>query len=377
MLWIQICSAIVAAAAALFGIWSASDVNKPIATVSSIIVVIGLVLGIILVVVQTRDSEVQLKEELTRHESLVVSNNFLREQLNSITTTTPLTSIKIKWEIPVAGVQEKLQKIDNLSNSISHSIRVSDDEIDRLGNELHSKMLLSWDIDFGYAARLLAIADPKLDLSVLYSEETFAEADKLERGDYEDPLDVGGGKYIGPNIRLWFPLNLTHNSAISLGNKVDDMAGRASDPEFYPAEKFYASVTDFDFDLSQHLSDEMLTLIWEYKQISLERAVFGQKATLAFPNSFKMLLVDDDSAASMNSVQPLFTGDCEGLVGPHSRLTIVYNGLENYPITYLVYKGERSELREHLSAYDPDELMFEYFPFVLCRESGRSGNSKA
>lgn len=212
MLWIQIFSSIIAAIAALLGIWSASDINRNIAVISSIIVIVGLVLGVVLMLLQDKEAEVKIKEEVARHENLILSNNFLREQIDAIKTTTPLTSLKVTWEIPTKTIENKLLQINGLSNSISHAIRASDDEIDRLGGELHRKMLSSWDINFGYSARLLTIADPTLDLSTLYSEETFSEADKIERGDYEDPLDVGGGEYTGPQIRLWFPLNLTHNS---------------------------------------------------------------------------------------------------------------------------------------------------------------------
>ncbi len=374
MLWIQIFSSIIAAIAALLGIWSASNINRNIAVISSIIVIVGLVLGVVLMLLQDKDAEVKIKEEVARHENLILSNNFLREQIDAIKTTTPLTSLKITWEIPTKTIGNKLRQINGLSNSISHKIRVSDDEIDRLGGELHRKMLSSWDINFGYSARLLTIADPTLDLSTLYSKETFSEADKIERGDYEDSLEVGGGEYTGPRVRLWFPLNLTRNSAISLGNKEDDSSGITSDIDRYPAEEFYSSVADFGFDLNQNLFDEKLTFVWEYKEASLEKAVFGQKPTLAFPSSFNMLLVINDSATYFNSVKNLFSGNCAGLTEPHSRLVIVYNGLESHSITYQVYKGERTELREHLSAYDPDELAFEYFPFTLCRES--NGNNK-
>lgn len=385
MTWLQLIALLVAAIAALIGIWTAEKLNKNVAVVTTVVTVIGVVIGGVLIVLQERDTDTKLEEELARHADLQTANkelqaqvstiesdnHFLKRQVRSIQTTTPLTSLDLVWRIPANDIAGTLAQIDSLSNSISHEIRVSDDEIDRLGDSLHSKMLTSWDIDFGYSPRLLTVANPKLELRSFYTERTFVEAQKIDEGEFEDPLDVGGGDYTGPTVRLWFPFNTLHDAAVSLGSKADDRVYDLDPEESRTADGFYAAASNFGFNLSQGRDGDSFIFHWTYTNDSLKRAVIGELPTLAFPDAFQMILViDDDSKSSLSSAKSLFDHTCPSDLAEYdSRLSIVYNGLAEYPIVYGVKVGPIEEKRERLSAYDPDWLMFNYYALSLCRKN--------
>src|SRR5262245_21857723 len=119
-MWLTVISLVIAGASALFGIWSAKDIETSKAAIASIVTILGIVIGIVVAWNERRSSAESARLEETRHAQVDADLERQREdlegqrqeaiareratlaQFRALQTSLQLNSLEIVWRIPDA-----------------------------------------------------------------------------------------------------------------------------------------------------------------------------------------------------------------------------------------------------------------------------------
>jgi hypothetical protein len=384
-MWLSIIGLIVAGASALFGIWSAKDVEYTKAWIASGLTAAGIAVSLFAAWHERSSSQSKARLEEQRHEQLVADLKQQRQdainrerttfaQFRALQTSMALNNLEIIWEIPKAP--DSLKDAIYLAKSMFDSHVTRDDEYTRMLSQSDlSDVAASLAIDNAISPILAALAEGSTDVRKFYSGD-IEDAVELYR-DLPERYDPLGGPYVDRSEDidpvLLLPLNVAMSGILAVGRKADDPRQQqyVEDPDSYEAiSNDLLKARSFGFSATVTDRDDALELRFSYDRKSLEQAARlapGQMMTIAWPDAFNFIIVakglapgDDYLSLLKDKIKP-----DDNFGNPSSTLTLIPNGLMEAAIQFDVAAGATEMLRTDLSTYydDYNTDLFQYTAF--------------
>jgi hypothetical protein len=386
MLILEIVVLVLACAGALYGIWSKTDLNKKIATLSTVITLAGVLAGIGLTVWKSIDAKerADLAEQRRQKESAEAEARRQREALiaeqkhqNDIRTllaATDLTDIEVIWSF--ARVPADVLSVLKAGELIDDTHLLSNEDIDRLPQQVRSLAINAWHLDSTVIPLIAVIQNGKFDFKVLYNGEEIQSASNRFENDHGAWVDGVGTDlgYIGPTNEIIFPLNSQMNAALSLGKKTDDPIQNEPTFGWQQDIPYLFNLTNYGFHAHAERVDAGFQISWTYHSASLARAVERRenaKLTAGFASEFSFLIVRQPiprvdyltKAAQKFRAQPAATGDVHAGWDRTSTLEIYINGLKTPHYTFDVTRAETDSHTTDLGTESDPQHDFEYTRF--------------
>jgi hypothetical protein len=283
-----------------------------------------------------------------------------------------LLQLRVVWTFQ--NVPQPVRNVVTLGELMSDSRLYTDDDIIRSPRSLWTRARDGWDLGNTITPTLVALAQGKFTPAYYENDDVQAALSKWQRRDIDHKWadDLGSGlRYVGPDYQLIFPLNITTNAALSLGNAADDPAF----PEPEDTNELGGWLTqqgNFGFDARASLNGANVTLSWDYDEKSLKRAVDadGYKLTAGLPLNFSFFLAH--SPIKKDDYTEVIANRGKGFAGnpppakawnAKSRLEVHVNGLQGpYYIYDVVNAGDGDRMLD-LGGYDAPEKLYSYTRF--------------
>ena len=389
-MWLSFAGLVVAGISALFGIWSARDVDYTTTGIARALTFVGMLMAAASAWKERKNGIESARLDEERHRQVVADldrqrqeaigrERNAREQFKALHTSLQLNRLEIVWTIPRAP--EALKDAIYLADGIFETYSVRDDEFSRAlsFNELH-EIRASFAIDHAIGPILAALADGSLDVRKYYTGEVDAVArlyrDIPESFDALEAPTVDLSTEMNPVLLL--PLNVSLSGALAVGRKSDDprpQEYRADSEDYSPIFNSLLAARGFGFSaVAEDIGDSGLELRFTYDRKSLEQAsqlLSGQMITIAWPDEFNIIIVprglapaDDRMSLLGKKMRP------DGSFGASfSTLRLVPNGLEAAAVEFDVQKGSSGTLRTDRSTYydDYNTDLFDYATFHVRR----------
>jgi len=388
MLWLGIAGLIIAGVSAVFGIWTAKDLVVRNAIVATGLTGLGLAVGTVSALLQRRASHRSTREVAMRHDQIVSQlrqqyehaskrEKEIRQQFRALQGVSVLNRLEVRWFFPDAP--ESLLAAVALADAMEHSLRLSDDEFDRMPSDGIQSIVRSWHIDHAVVPILAALGEGSMDARSLYKGDV-AKADAAFRDGCPGVTNPDEAwfhvSYCGPmDPILLLPLNRTHDGVIALGRKTDDVREVERREDRYSYEQFWNDVADsqsFGFKAVANRRNSGLELVFEYDAESLNAAAKlapKQIRSCAWPDEFNLILIADGflkDAQYLDKLGAEFSASGSNAKG-ESTLTIVANGMAELADEFRVDRAGTFDFTVHRGAYDDPEKEFAFTKFRVSR----------
>jgi hypothetical protein len=372
MIAVELLALCLAAAGALYGIWTKPDVDRKVAISSSAITGLGLLAATTAAIWKSHRAK----------KSAALAEARRKSEIQAILGGSELSRLEIVWSFE--RVPTEVLQILSLGAAIVDTRLLQNDERSRAPQAIRERASRAWHLESTVGPLLHAIDTGTFDPS-LYQGEPVAEA--LARwGARDSPAwrdQIGSRiRYVGSVPELLLPLNAQLNAALSLGKREDDRESAGPRYGWDEDDPALFAETNFAFEVEATAEGRDLRLSWRYGPGSLQRAVVreaGAKLAASLPAAFTLLLVSKELECedylALGGREFASTRDAPSRNehraewNTHSRLEICVNGLQEPHYTYAVTKLETDTCTTDQGAYDGPTLEFLFTPFDCRLES--------
>jgi hypothetical protein len=364
VLGLEITVLVLACAGALYGIWAQPERKIATATVSTVIMTLGLIAAAGLAAWQSIESDRRAMAAEHRHQDLIAAN----------LASSDLTGLRIVWSFD--AVPPEVLLAFPAGDMIVDSELLGNEDIDRMGGDPRGRAIGVWFLVNTFHPLVASIDAGRLNVEEWYGNDLAAEIRRFEAGGDGWITDCGSHiLYGGPTQEVIFPLNLQLNAALSLGKRADD-------PEFpEPTQPWHEDIpylydqANYGFKTRAERHGSGFTLCWEYSDESLARAVVRSsvtKITAGLPRSFSFAIVHQEVSREgyLTEVVRNFETDepseRASEVAPwtsRSVLEIYVNGKDGKRYVFDVTNAGLFAHFSAFNAYDGRELEHEYTRF--------------